>query len=329
MDTRPIVRMLLARDEDGAHGGPGFYYVNENYPDEGSCGAFSTLLAAVQHADAAGYNAALSPPYWSRSMVQVPMANSPPRPRPPLASDTSLAILAGVAGQLTAASDRIAELLAENELLRGRAEELKESSDPDGPIHRLAVAHAAIDQRDAQLVDARDDQIKITNAISTTAQLARAGDVEIVRLKKHIEELKAENANARAAIVTAEDLVAKRETEREEQRAIVVELRDELERRIDIGKTARNIEAVRAKFESVRTPRDAERDLAITIAVEAAMRNRPTYYVDPFVPDPWVIDAVLCALVFAEDKRRVLDETIRRARDLAEAITRLAKPIRG
>ncbi len=33
-----------------AHDGPGFYYVEDEYPDEGSCGAFATLSEAIEHA---------------------------------------------------------------------------------------------------------------------------------------------------------------------------------------------------------------------------------------------------------------------------------------
>ena len=33
-----------------AHDGPGWYYIYDEYPDEGSCGAFSTREEAVKHA---------------------------------------------------------------------------------------------------------------------------------------------------------------------------------------------------------------------------------------------------------------------------------------
>jgi len=38
-----------------AHAGPGWYYADDNYPDEGTCGAFKTEAEAVKHATDAGY----------------------------------------------------------------------------------------------------------------------------------------------------------------------------------------------------------------------------------------------------------------------------------
>lgn len=38
-----------------AHDGPGFYYVDDEYDDEGSCGAFATLDEACDHARVADY----------------------------------------------------------------------------------------------------------------------------------------------------------------------------------------------------------------------------------------------------------------------------------
>jgi hypothetical protein len=35
--------------EDG-HSGPGWYYYDREYPDEGSCGAFSSRSEAEEHA---------------------------------------------------------------------------------------------------------------------------------------------------------------------------------------------------------------------------------------------------------------------------------------
>lgn len=32
------------------HDGPGWYYIDREYPDEGSCGAFTTRLLAWEHA---------------------------------------------------------------------------------------------------------------------------------------------------------------------------------------------------------------------------------------------------------------------------------------
>lgn len=37
------------------HDGPGWYYVIDDYPDEGSCGAFKTRHAAILHAAREGY----------------------------------------------------------------------------------------------------------------------------------------------------------------------------------------------------------------------------------------------------------------------------------
>jgi hypothetical protein len=36
---------------DVAHDGAGFYYVDDEYPEEGSCGAFATVEEAIAHAD--------------------------------------------------------------------------------------------------------------------------------------------------------------------------------------------------------------------------------------------------------------------------------------
>ena len=37
------------------HDGPGFYYVDDEYRDEGCCGAFATLDEAVAHAQSGQY----------------------------------------------------------------------------------------------------------------------------------------------------------------------------------------------------------------------------------------------------------------------------------
>jgi hypothetical protein len=37
------------------HDGPGWYYIIDDYPDEGSAGAFATRQAALDHATACGY----------------------------------------------------------------------------------------------------------------------------------------------------------------------------------------------------------------------------------------------------------------------------------
>lgn len=37
------------------HEGPGWYYVMDDYPGDGSCGAFATRLDAVKHAEECGF----------------------------------------------------------------------------------------------------------------------------------------------------------------------------------------------------------------------------------------------------------------------------------
>lgn len=37
------------------HDGPGWYYTLDDYPDEGSCGAFETRALAIAHAAGCGY----------------------------------------------------------------------------------------------------------------------------------------------------------------------------------------------------------------------------------------------------------------------------------
>jgi len=38
-----------------AHDGAGYYYVDDEYYDEGSCGAFASIAEARAHAEEAGY----------------------------------------------------------------------------------------------------------------------------------------------------------------------------------------------------------------------------------------------------------------------------------
>lgn len=38
------------------HDGPGWYYTLDEYPDEGSCGAFPTKNEAIAHARGCGYS---------------------------------------------------------------------------------------------------------------------------------------------------------------------------------------------------------------------------------------------------------------------------------
>jgi len=46
--------VVLVGDES-SHDGPGWYYYDAEYPDEGSCGAFATREEAIAHAEEAGY----------------------------------------------------------------------------------------------------------------------------------------------------------------------------------------------------------------------------------------------------------------------------------
>lgn len=54
------------------HDGPGWYYTIDEYEDEGSCGAFPTREAAIDHAMACGYVVARVIPFT--------VAGSPPSP---------------------------------------------------------------------------------------------------------------------------------------------------------------------------------------------------------------------------------------------------------
>lgn len=44
-----------------AHDGAGWYYVDDEYPEEGSCGAFAAAAEAIAHAAEAGYAVTVSP----------------------------------------------------------------------------------------------------------------------------------------------------------------------------------------------------------------------------------------------------------------------------
>ncbi len=55
------------------HDGPGWYYVDDEYPDEGSCGAFSTLDEAIAHAREATYTFGLRPGGESIRLAPVPV----------------------------------------------------------------------------------------------------------------------------------------------------------------------------------------------------------------------------------------------------------------
>lgn len=52
-DCRPEVTIYLG--DAGWHDGPGWYYVIDEYPDEGSCGSFGSEIEAGRHAREAGY----------------------------------------------------------------------------------------------------------------------------------------------------------------------------------------------------------------------------------------------------------------------------------
>lgn len=53
-DDGPGTVTLHVGDETW-HDGPGWYYVIDDYPDDGSCGAFVTRESAVAHAEECGY----------------------------------------------------------------------------------------------------------------------------------------------------------------------------------------------------------------------------------------------------------------------------------
>ncbi len=47
---------VTLREGDASwHDGPGWYYTIDDYPDEGSCGAFASRVLAEQHAEIAGH----------------------------------------------------------------------------------------------------------------------------------------------------------------------------------------------------------------------------------------------------------------------------------
>ena len=52
-DDAPIA--VIKQGDDTWHDGAGWYYVDDEYPDEGSCGAFATRDEAVDHARESGY----------------------------------------------------------------------------------------------------------------------------------------------------------------------------------------------------------------------------------------------------------------------------------
>lgn len=54
---RPTAHLHLG--DETWHDGPGWYYTDDEYADEGSCGRFVTKEAAIAHAEAAGYTVSL------------------------------------------------------------------------------------------------------------------------------------------------------------------------------------------------------------------------------------------------------------------------------
>ena len=46
-------RVVVREGDDTWHDGPGWYYWEEEYPDEGSCGSFTTRTEAILHAGSA------------------------------------------------------------------------------------------------------------------------------------------------------------------------------------------------------------------------------------------------------------------------------------
>ena len=41
---------VFAQGDNSSHDGPGWYYWDADYPEDGSCGAFVTLAEAIEHA---------------------------------------------------------------------------------------------------------------------------------------------------------------------------------------------------------------------------------------------------------------------------------------
>jgi hypothetical protein len=53
-DDEPETATLYLGDSTW-HDGPGWYYVIDDYPDEGSCGSFATKEESIAHAKRNGY----------------------------------------------------------------------------------------------------------------------------------------------------------------------------------------------------------------------------------------------------------------------------------
>lgn len=54
-EDQPLATVVECFESDGAHDGPGWYYWDDEYRDEGSVGAFETKEEAMAHAADAGY----------------------------------------------------------------------------------------------------------------------------------------------------------------------------------------------------------------------------------------------------------------------------------
>jgi len=54
---KPFARLYnsAAQPDRAWHDGPGWYYTDAEYEDEGCCGAFATKEEAIAHAEEAGY----------------------------------------------------------------------------------------------------------------------------------------------------------------------------------------------------------------------------------------------------------------------------------
>jgi len=58
LEEQPLAELQYFNDADNAHDGPGWYYWDDEYRDEGSVGAFATREEAILHATDAGYRLA-------------------------------------------------------------------------------------------------------------------------------------------------------------------------------------------------------------------------------------------------------------------------------
>jgi len=52
---KPTCTLYFATAEPAWHDGPGWYYIEDEYPEEGSTGAFKTWEEAANHAEECGY----------------------------------------------------------------------------------------------------------------------------------------------------------------------------------------------------------------------------------------------------------------------------------